>query len=188
MHFHKHSHYLKYFAKENQTTHEWVHLFLSLSKELCLVRMKEQVSSYLQWDSLLVTPQNIRINLFYFIEFCVYIKNKTKQKHGKNIKTYHQDANIKQWPAHSSWWVQKCFREVIFSFPLTVYVQNSKGCFSFYEAYKPATVSFACLSKCKCNSMKLRLFSYIQSHLTNHPNCQINHCIINVSCVMSLKN
>lgn len=89
--------------------------------------------------------------------------------------------------AHSGWWVQKCFREVIFSFLLTVYVQNSKGCFSFYEEYKPATVSFACLSKWKCNSMKLLLFSYIQSHLTNHPNCQINHCIINVSCVMSLK-
>lgn len=100
MHFHKLSPYLKYFARENQTTREWVHIFLSLSKELCLVRMKEQVSSYLEWDSLLVTPQNISINLLYFIEFCVYIKNKTKQKHGKNIKTYHQDANVKQWPQH----------------------------------------------------------------------------------------
>lgn len=48
--------------------------------------MKEQVSSYLEWDSLLVTPQNISINLLYFIEFCVYIKNKTKKNMERTSK------------------------------------------------------------------------------------------------------
>lgn len=47
--------------------------------------------------------------------------------------------------ALSNWQVHKCFPDVIFSFPLTAYVQNSKGCFRFYEEYKSPMASFACL-------------------------------------------
>ena len=57
--------------------------------------MEKQVSSYLEWNSLLVNPLNFSINLPHFIEFCAYIKSKIR----KNTKTYHQD--VKQWPQHS---------------------------------------------------------------------------------------
>lgn len=44
------------------------------------------------------------------------------------------------------------------------------------------TISFACLSKYKCNGMKLLLSSYIQSHLTNQPKYHINHLYYYVMC------
>lgn len=47
--------------------------------------MEKQVSSYLEWNSLLVKPPNISINLLYSIEFCVYIKKKNNQKEHQNI-------------------------------------------------------------------------------------------------------